>query len=187
MEIDGGDGITDGEDAVGFRLLDLEWVTADLYYRSRHRSHRIWKGRGGRCRIWRRALLSIFMVVALTTRHLAASNDEDDGLRSRQIWNHNLVVELLDGSHQPPRASSVVGSPVSHVGEDGVGFGCMIVVGDEDDGGIELISSSPCFRPDRIVHPHDRQNAHRRQPWLPTLRRRMEHQKWCSGGALNMC
>ncbi|KAL5974092.1 hypothetical protein ACLOJK_030754 [Asimina triloba] len=35
-----------------------------------------------------------------------------------------------------------------------------------------------------IGHPHPRRSSHRRQPWLPVLREKMEHRVWCSGGAL---
>ncbi|KAL6009831.1 hypothetical protein ACLOJK_000261 [Asimina triloba] len=51
----------------------------------------------------------------------------------------------------------------SHVEEDGVSFGCIAAMGDEDDGGIGLISSSPCFCLDRIVRPHDCWRARGRQ------------------------
>ncbi|KAL5994885.1 hypothetical protein ACLOJK_024942 [Asimina triloba] len=58
-------------------------------------------------------------------------------------------------------------------------------VGDED-GGIWIVSSSSCFSSDRISRWNVRQRSHRRQSWLSALKRAMEHQNWCSGGAQNM-
>ncbi|KAL6002491.1 hypothetical protein ACLOJK_034424 [Asimina triloba] len=70
---------------------------------------RRWKGEAmswlktliGRVAYRRDRLSLVLMVVAPTARRLAASDDEDDRLRSRQIWNHSLAVDLFNGLDLP--------------------------------------------------------------------------------------
>ncbi|KAL5990496.1 hypothetical protein ACLOJK_011398 [Asimina triloba] len=50
--------------------------------------------------------------------------------------------------------------------------------------GSRISSWWPSFLMAWIGHPHPRRSSHRRQPWLPVLREKMEHRVWCSGGAL---
>ncbi|KAL6003650.1 hypothetical protein ACLOJK_023883 [Asimina triloba] len=70
--------------------------------------------------------------------------DELDGLRSRWIRDRGLTADLLGLVVQYVAIGAFASN---HVEEDGVVFGCMTAMDDEDDRGIGLITSSSCFHP----------------------------------------